>query len=371
MKTKAAILEHTTSITPFELSKPLKISEIEVMKPGYGEVLIKVMAAGLCQSDISVIKGTIQRPLPMVIGHEASGVVYEVGEGVKELKPGDKVVTTFIPSCGKCLPCSEGRPALCEPGVEANKLGELFNGGKRFFKDDQEISTHVGVSAFSQYSVLSENSLVKVDTDVPFEILALFGCSVVTGIGAVVNTAKIKLGQSVCILGLGGVGFSALIGAKAAGASRIIAIDINKDKLEMAKQFGNIEVYTPDEIRDLDIKVDLAVETAGVQEALLLGFKLVKRGGNIVTTGLPSLEKTIGIPIMSLTFEEKEIKGSYLGSCVPKRDIPNFLKLYENGLLELDHLLSKTIQLEDVNRGFDELMSGNYIRIVMNLDLES
>lgn len=365
MKTKAAILEKVNTSLPFANSKPLVIKELELEKPRHGEVMIKIMAAGLCQSDISVIKGNITRPLPMVIGHEAAGIVYEIGEGVTDFKIGDKVVTTFIPSCGKCVPCSEGRPALCEPGVESNKVGDLFTGGKRFKDKKSDVSTHVGVSAFSQYTTVSQNSLVKVETDTPFEILALFGCSVVTGIGAVVNTGNIKLGSSICILGLGGVGFSALIGAKAAGASRIVAIDINEKKLEMAKEFGDIEVYTPAQAAELNIQVDLAVETAGVPDALKLGFSLVKRGGRVVTTGLPGPDRNIGIPIMSLTFEEKEIKGSYLGSCVPRRDIPRYLRLYDQGLINLDKLLSKTITLEEVNEGFDDLVSGEYIRIVM------
>ncbi|MEK4131108.1 alcohol dehydrogenase catalytic domain-containing protein [Solibacillus sp. FSL W8-0474] len=368
MKTKAAVLYEVNTEMPFRKSVPLKIEEVELMEPGIGEVVIKVMAAGLCQSDISVIKGSIERPLPMIIGHEAAGVVYKTGEGVTGLKAGDKVITTFIPSCGKCIPCSEGRPGLCEPGVESNKKGELFNGGKRFNVRNRDVSTHVGVSAFSEYTIVSENSLVKVDTEVPYEILALFGCSVVTGVGAVINSAKLQLGQTIAILGLGGVGFSSLLGAKAAGASRIIAIDINEKKLNMVKEMDPlIEVYTPSEIKDKNILVDLAVETAGVSAALKLGFDLLKRGGRLVTTGLPGMQNKIDIPIMEITFQEKEIKGSYLGSCVPKRDIPRFLNLYEKGLLDLDRLLSKTIQLEDINEGFDDLMSGEYIRIVAKI----
>lgn len=368
MKTKAAVLYEVNTVTPFKLSTPLKIEEVDLMEPGFGEVVIKVMAAGLCQSDISVIKGKIERPLPMVIGHEAAGIVYKTGEGVNNFSPGDKVVTTFIPSCGKCIPCSEGRPALCEPGVESNKKGELFNGGKRYKVDNKDVSTHVGVSAFSEYTIVSENSLVKVNTEAPFEILALFGCSVVTGIGAVVNSAKLQLGQTIVILGLGGVGFSALLGAKAAGASRIIAIDINEKKLKMVKEIDPlIEVYTPNELEGKNIQVDLAVETAGVSAALKLGFDLLKRGGRLVTTGLPGMQSKIDIPIMEITFQEKEVKGSYLGSCVPKRDIPRFLELYEKGILDLNRLLSKTIYLDEINEGFDDLMSGEYIRVVAKI----
>ncbi|WP_067724495.1 alcohol dehydrogenase catalytic domain-containing protein [Oceanobacillus damuensis] len=369
MKTKAAILNKTVENQPFKESEPLLIKEVDISKPGKREVMIKVMAAGLCQSDVSVIKGYIDRPRPMIIGHEAAGIVYEVGEDVRDFKPGDKVVTTFVPSCGKCLPCSEGRPALCELGVESNKKGELFEGGTRFSDDNHHIYTHVGVSAFSQYTVVSENSLVKVDTEVPFEYLALFGCSIVTGVGAIVNAAKINLGETICILGLGGVGFSALIGAKAAGAARIIAIDVNQKKLQMAKELSeDIEVYTPDQVKEKIIEVDVAVETAGVMDALKLGYSLVKRGGRVVTTGLPGPDKKIDIPIMSVTFEEKEIKGSYLGSCIPKRDIPRFLELYSKGKLPIDKLLSKTILLEDINSGFDDLVSGDNIRIVVKFD---
>lgn len=366
LNTKAAVLETRTKELPFEKSRPLKVLDVSVRQPETNEVMIKILASGLCQSDISIIKGDINRPLPMVLGHEAAGIVQEVGKGVTEFKQGDKVITTFVPACGKCLACVEGRPALCENGVEANEKGELLTGSKCFSRNNQIVHSHVGVSAFSQYSTVSKKTLVKVNTDVPFEYLALFGCSVITGVGAVVNTAKIKLGQSICIIGVGGVGLSAIFGAKAAGSSDIYAIDVNRKKLNMVKKLDkDIQTYTPQEALKESIQTDIAIDTSGSSEALASSFYLIKRGGKLITTSLPSEERKIDIPIKSLTFDSKEIRGSYLGDCIPERDIPRFLKLYEKGLLRIDKLHSKTININDINRGFDDLLTGENIRIIV------
>src|SRR5690625_641187 len=235
MKVKSAVLREMGAERPYDESSPIKIETLELDATEHGEVLIQIKSASLCHSDLSVIVGCRLRPLQITIGHEESGIVTEVGEGVTDLVPGDHVVCVFVPSCGHCVPCKEGRPALCEPGAKSNTAGTLISGGIRLHKDNEDINHHVGVSAFSEYAVVSRNSLIKVDKDIAFEKLALFGCAVITGVGAVINTANVKLGSSVAVVGLGGIGLSALLGAISSGAGRVVAVDINENKLKLAR----------------------------------------------------------------------------------------------------------------------------------------
>lgn len=201
MKIQAAVLHQVGAEAPYAQSQPLKIEELELDPPGPGEVLVKMKAAGLCHSDLSVINGSRPRPVPMAIGHEAAGIVVEVGQGVSDLKPGDMVVLVFVPSCGHCLPCAEGRPALCEPGAEANTKGVLLSGARRLHRHGEEVNHHMGVSAFADHAVVSRNSCVRIDADIDPAEAALFGCAVLTGAGAVINTAKVQAGTTVAVLG--------------------------------------------------------------------------------------------------------------------------------------------------------------------------
>src|ERR1700737_770253 len=219
---KAAILNEMGCSRPYANSRPLVVEDVDLDPPGPGELLIKIKATGLCHSDLSVINGDRPRPLPMALGHEAAGIVEECGPGVPDLKPGDQVVLGFVPSGGACLPCMEGRPALCEPGARANTAGTLLLGSKRLSRLKEPIFHHIGVSAFAEYAVVSRRSAIKVDNSLPSHEAALFGCAVMTGVGAVVNTAKVPAGCSVAIIGLGGVGLCALLGANLVGASEII-----------------------------------------------------------------------------------------------------------------------------------------------------
>lgn len=226
MKTRAAVLKSSPASAPFADSRPLIVETVELDPPGPEEVLVKIGAAGLCHSDLSVINGNRPRPVPMVLGHEAAGTVVQVGSAIRDLQPGDRVVMTFQPTCGSCLPCAEGRSALCIPGAEANGKGVLMSGEIRLHDcaDHHNIHHHCGVSAYAEHAVISRHSIVKVDADdIPFEELALFGCAVQTGVGAVLNTCRVQPGQSVAIVGLGGVGLAALLGAIAAGATEVIA----------------------------------------------------------------------------------------------------------------------------------------------------
>jgi Zn-dependent alcohol dehydrogenase len=365
MKIKAAIL--------YQTGHPLVIEEIDLSAPQQDEVLVKIGAAGLCHSDLSVIDGSRPRPLPMAIGHEAAGEIVECGPGVHDLKPGDHVVFSFVPACGHCLPCHTGRPALCEPGAAANAKGMLLHGGTRLKnKNLQTIHHHLGVSAFAEYAIVSKHSLVKVPSNLPYSMAALFGCAVMTGVGAVVNTAGLHLGQSILITGLGGVGFAALLGAVSAGASQIIAADVNPHKREKALRLGAtavIDPAAPGALEDLKHKthggVDIAVEFAGVIQALEFSFAATKRGGTTVTAGLPPPDKKISIAPVVLVGEERTLKGSYLGSCIPSRDIPAFIALYQAGRLPVDALLSHTLTLEQINEGFERLADGSAIRQVV------
>lgn len=375
MKTRAAVLHEMGLSSPYAESKPLKIETLELNKPNQNEVLIKIGAAGLCHSDLSVINGSRPRPTPMALGHEAAGEIIEVGDNVTELEVGDHVVCTFIPSCGHCLPCSEGRPALCENGAASNEQGELLEGGKRLHNEADNMYHHLGVSGFADYAVVSQHSIVKVDKDIPFEKVAIFGCAVITGIGAVINTAQVKPGSSVAVVGLGGIGLNAILGAKLSGAGEIIAIDINPNKFELAKKLGATATFNSgdedivEQIKNyVDGGVEYAFETAGVVPAMEVAYKITKRGGSTITTGLPDPKHEFSFPQVTLAAEERTIKGSYVGSCVPVRDIPRFIALYKQGRLDIDELLTDTLSLDEINEGFDRLAKGDAARLVVKMN---
>jgi alcohol dehydrogenase len=373
IKCRAAVLFDMGLSRPFAKSKPVKVEEIELDPPGFGEVLVKVAAAGLCHSDLSVVNGNRPRAMPMVLGHEGSGVIEELGEGVDDYEVGDHVVFIFVPSCGKCISCKEGKPALCDPGLAANGAGTLLSGEKKISLNGDLINHQVGVSCFAEYAVVSSKSLVKVDKSLPLDEAALFGCAVITGAGAVFNTANIKVGSTVAVVGLGGTGLAALMGAKAAGASKIIGIDLLQDKLDLAKQLGADEVYKADDPDILDNihkftkgGVHYSFECVGSEKAMELAYKTLKRGGTVVSSGLSHPDKSFSIKHVDLVANEKIIKGSFLGSCVPDRDIPAYIDLYRSGRLPVDRLMSDHITLDEVNEGFDKLSDGNTVRQIIS-----
>ena len=369
MKIKAAVLRSMGAELPYAQTRPLTIEMLELDPPGRGEVLVRIAAAGLCHSDLSVINGNRPRPLPMALGHEAAGVVEALGEGVDDLSPGDHVVMVFMPSCGHCNCCSEGRPALCEPGAAANSKGELLDGGSRLHLGSERIHHHLGCSAFAEYAVVSRRSLVKIDKSLPLTEAAMFGCAVLTGVGAVVNTAGVKPGQRVAVIGLGGVGLASLLGAVASGAAQIIAVDLSSDKLVLAKALGATAVINGgdqdavEQVRALtNGGVDFAFEMAGSIKALDSAIRMTKRGGTTVTAGLPPPEQNLPLNIVSLVGEERTLKGSYIGSSVPVRDIPRYIDLYKAGRLPVDRLMSGSLGLDDINLGFDRLHRGEVVR---------
>jgi alcohol dehydrogenase len=371
MKIKAAVLREVGAARPYAHSRPLTIEELQLDPPGRGEVLVRIAAAGLCHSDLSVINGDRPRPLPMALGHEAAGVIEALGEGVDRLQVGDHVVMVFMPSCGQCSYCREARPALCEPGAAANAEGTLLGGGTRLSDDSGKVRHHLGVSAFATHAVVSEQSVIRIDKDLPLEEAALFGCAVLTGVGAVLNTAQLRPGQSVAVVGLGGVGLAAVMGAKAGGATRIVAVDLSHEKLALAAEVGATHCFNAADAGSGATFVeqhgatDIALEMAGSIQALEIALGLTRRGGTTVTAGLPPPDATLPLSIVRMVAEERTLKGSYIGSCVPARDVPRYIALYRSGQLPVDRLLSGHLQFEQINEGFDSLAAGTTVRLMV------
>jgi alcohol dehydrogenase len=354
--------------SPYAESRPLTIEEVELAPPGPGELLVRIHAAGLCHSDLSVINGSRPRVMPMLLGHEATGEV--VQSESPDFRAGDTVGFAFVPACGTCAPCAEGRAALCEPGAAANTAGTLLSGEHRL----DGVHHHLGVSGFADHAVVSARSAVRIDPSLPPEIAALFGCAVMTGVGAVVNTARVQAGQSAVVFGLGGVGLSALLGAALVGAHPLVAVDVVPEKLSLALELGATHAI---DARGNDVVEQVreatgggahyAFETVGSAAVLGQAYGATRRGGTTVTVGLPHPSQMLSIPAVSLVAEERTLKGSYLGSAIPSRDIPRYIALYQAGRLPVDRLLTSTVRLESLNEAFDTLAAGTAIRQVLVL----
>lgn len=375
MKTAGAVLREMGRPAPYAASRPLTIETLELDDPGPEELCVRVLAAGLCHSDLSVIDGSRPRPLPMVLGHEAAGEVLAVGPHTQGFAPGDRVVFSFVPSCGRCLPCAGGRPALCEPGARANTAGTLLSGARRWRREGAALNHHLGVSAFAETTVVSARSAVKIDGELDPEIAALFGCAVLTGVGAVINTARVAAGESLAIFGMGGVGLAALLGGRAAGAHPLVAVDVQPAKLELARALGATHAVlagTDDCVEAVKTATgggaQVALETVGSELALAQAYAATRRGGTTVSVGLPHPEKRFSVPAVSLVAEERTVKGSYLGSAVPARDIPRYIALYRAGRLPVDRLISHRLRLDELNAGFDRLARGEAVRQILRFD---
>ena len=375
MRTRAAVLREIGMPAPYAQSRPLEIEDVELDPPGPDEVLLRVKAAGLCHSDLSVIDGNRPRPMPMVLGHEAAGIIEETGPGVTGLVRGDHVVAAFVPSCGHCRPCTTGRPALCEPGFAANSAGTLLSGARRLHDARGPVHHHLGVSGFARHATVSRHSLVKVPRDLPFAEAALFGCAVITGVGAVVNTGAMPRGASAAVVGLGGVGLAALLAARMLEAPQLVAIDVNERKLAVARVLGataTVNAAAPDaaeQVRELTKGgVEFAFEMAGAARALELAYRITARGGTTVSAGLSHPDQRFSLPHLGLVADERTLRGSYLGSCVPPRDIPRYIDWYRAGTLPVDRLLSERVRLDDLNAAFDRLAAGESIRQVVEID---
>jgi len=369
MRMRAAVLSEQGLPRPYVESQPLAIEEIELDGPCDGEVLVEIAAAGLCHSDLSTIEGIRPRPVPMIPGHEAAGIVREIGPGVTGLKPDDHVVMVFVMSCGACADCTGGRPNLCGESIDAKSKGELVAGGRRLHLGDHDINHAAGISCFAEYAVVDQRSLVMVPNDVPMDDAALFGCAVVTGVGAVLNTAAVPEGASVAVVGLGGVGLNAVMGAAIAGANPLIAIDVHEDKLALAVSLGathGIDASRPDaleEVRDLTGGgVLYAFEMAGTIPAFETAYAALRSGGVLTSAGLAPAAAEFAFKPYELVSYEKRIQGSYMGSCMPVRDVPKFIEYYREGRLPVNRLRSGTLALDEINLGFDRLSDGAVVR---------
>ena len=363
MITRAAVLHEIGRERPYAASRPLAVEELELAPPQSGELLVRVGAAGLCHSDLSVVDGTRPRPVPMVLGHEAAGVVEAVGPGIADVRENDHVVLSFVPSCGSCAECAGGEPILCAAAAAANGEGRLLGGGRRFSRDGKERHHHLGVSAFSERIVVARSSAVVVDPTVPHEIAALFGCAVVTGAGAVLNTARVRPGDSVAVFGLGGVGLAAVMAAALSGAHPIVAIDPVDAKRELALELGATSALHPDEVGDL--RVRHALEAAGHPAVLEAAYRATARGGTTVAIGLPHPSRELTLNALSLVAESRTLAGSYLGSSVPQRDIPLLVSLWQAGRLPVERLRAGTLGLDGLNEALDALAEGGVVRQIV------
>ncbi|ADX72506.1 Zn-dependent alcohol dehydrogenase, class III [Pseudarthrobacter phenanthrenivorans Sphe3] len=366
---RAAVLSSTVpSGTSYAQAQPLVIQELSRPEPRAGELGVTITYSSLCHSDLSVVDGSRVRPLPMALGHEAVGRVAAVGDGVTDVAVGDHVVLVFVPSCGSCRACRAGRPALCHRAADVNGSGDLLHGEALLRTPAGErINHHLGVSAFADYAVVARESVVVIDDDVPDTVAAMFGCAVLTGMGAVLNTADIREGQSVAVFGLGAVGLSAVMAAALAGASAVIAIDPNTAKHGLATKCGATSVGTPEDAARLIAEaagdgVDIAVEAVGSARVMASCLGQVTRGGAVVSVGLPHPSAELTVPALQFAGAGKRLLGSYMGDAVPERDIPLYLGYWRGGKLPVELLHTDTRPLAEINEGLDALAAGQVVR---------
>jgi alcohol dehydrogenase len=371
---RGAVLERIGAERPYARSAPLRVQELTLDPPGPGELLVRIEAAGLCHSDLSVVDGNRVRPVPMLLGHESAGTVEAVGSEVGDIAPGERVVMVFLPRCGECAECrTEGR-LPCSRGTAANNAGELLGGGRRLHRPVggrasasalEDVHHHLGVSGFATHAVVDRRSVVPIGADVPAGVAAVLGCAVLTGGGAVVNAARPGPEDDVIIVGLGGVGMAALLVARALTSGTVTAVDQQESKLDLARRLGADRALTPQQAEEDGVRAGAVVEAAGHPRAFETAVRLTAPGGTTVTVGLPAPGALAEISPLVLTAEARTIVGSYLGSAVPSRDIPRFEQLWREGRLPLEELISGTIDLDHVNEGMDRLADGLAVRQVI------
>lgn len=362
-----AVLERTGLPRPYAESRPLHVTDLQLAPPGPGELLVRIEAAGVCHSDLSVVDGNRVRPMPMLLGHEAAGIVEASGPGTN-LRPGQRVVMTFLPRCGQCAACASDGMVPCEVGGAANAAGTLLGGAIRLSRAGAPIHHHLGVSGFASHAVVNAASVVAVDADVPAPVAALLGCAVLTGGGAVLNVGRPRPGQTVAVAGLGGVGLAAVLTALAGDDVRVVAVDRLEQKLTAARNLGAHAGYSPDAALAAGIKADVVIEAAGHPAALQTAIALTAPGGQTITVGLPAPDARISVSPLDLVAEGRALIGSYLGSAVPARDIPRFVALWRSGRLPVEQLVSATITLEAINTAMDHLADGAAVRQVITFD---
>ncbi len=368
MRIRAAVLEETGGT--------MTIQELELEAPRFGEVLVRLKASGVCHSDQNAIDGTSATRCPAVLGHEGAGVVEVVGEGVSSVAVGDHVTLSWAPSCGRCEECIHDAPQLCQAAWPAMGVGGLLDGTTRLSRDGEPIHHYSLISSFAEACVVPERSCVVIPRDVPFDIAGLVGCAITTGVGAVWNTAKVRPGDRVAIVGCGGVGLSALLGAVAAGASEIVAVDVSEPKLAVAQALGATQGVlwagsseeTAEAVRAVSGGgVDYAIEATGRPEAMLAAFLSTRNRGAAVLIGIPREDAVLALPALSIPRMERRILGSIYGSSRPERDFLTILDLYRRGRLPLDRLISHRLPLERIDEAFALMHAGEARRAVLDL----
>lgn len=353
---------------------PLQIrDDITVAAPHEGEVRVKMVASGVCHSDVSVQNGTIPLATPLVLGHEGAGIITEVGPGVTDRAVGDHVVLSWVPQCGECYFCTRGQGFMCEKNA-AVSLGGLVDGTKRFSTPDGELGQMAYCGTFSNESIVPSISTVKIPDDVSLSAAALIGCGVLTGVGAALNTADIRDGDSVVVIGCGGVGLNVIQGARIAGAGTIIAVDMFDSKLEMAKDFGATEVVNAGE-GDPVAKVmeltggrgaDVSFEVIGLGPTMEQAINMARPGGEVVLVGVPRLDVNLTLnAAFTFLYTAKTIKGCWYGSANVNEDVPKLIELYQKGELKLDELISREISVDQVNEAFEAMAAGEVARSVI------
>lgn len=372
MRTVAAVLRQQGLPAPYRQSTPFVLEQVQLDGPKAGEVLVEVHAAGLCHSDYAQVAGLRKRRVPYVGGHEGAGIVLEVGSGVTDLRPGDHVVMTAASGCGHCSSCRHSRPVLCESIPYMRREGVLPNGAQRLALDDGPLFHYSGVSSFAQHAILVPNSLVKIDPSVPLEVAALFGCAVATGVGSVLNAARLRAGETVAVFGLGGVGLNAVMGARVGGASRIVGIDINDQRFLLARDLGCTDTLHAKDanlvaaIRELtNGGVDYVIEASGSPAALNTAHQVVRRGGEIICVGLGDANQMYEYNHASLVSEERVLRGSQLGSGNPQIDIPLYVEFFLQGRLPVDRLMSKPVGLDRINACLDAMGEGDARQVLL------
>jgi len=368
MKIKAAVLERTGG--------PLVPAELDLAPPQSGEVLVRLHASGVCHSDQNAIDGTAEARCPTVLGHEGAGVVEAVGPGVTSVEVGDHVALSWAPSCGRCAECLRELPHLCSTAWPALAAGTMLDGTARLSWDGEPVWHYSFISSFAEAAVVPERSCVRIPDDVPFEIAGLVGCAVTTGVGAVWRTAGVRPGERVAVIGCGGVGLSAIMAAAAAGAAMVVAVDVSPQKLDQAERLGATEgvlaAGSPEETASAIVEatgggVDYAVEATGRTDAMLSAFLSTRPRGAAVLIGIPREDAVLSLPALTIPRMERRVLGSLYGSSRPERDFVTILDLYRKGVLPLDRLVSHRLGLDEVERGFELLRSGEARRVVLDL----
>ncbi|WP_104089288.1 alcohol dehydrogenase catalytic domain-containing protein [Arthrobacter sp. GMC3] len=370
----SAVLRVAGAGRPYAHSTPLTLEKVPVPSPRAGEVLVKIERASLCHSDLSVINGSRTRPLPMALGHEASGTVADIGPGVAGVNVGDRVVLVFVPSCGSCKACTNGRPALCHRGAESNGSGDLLHGESVLRSQSGErINHHLGVSAFSEYAVVARESVVVIDHEVPFDVAAMFGCAALTGMGAVIHSAKVAPGQSVIVFGMGAVGLAAVMAAVQIPGVTVIAIDPLPEKQALALRCGAHFAGSPAEAPGLVAAhagggVDVAIEAVGSAKVMEACLALLDRGGALVSVGLPHPDAMLTVQALQFAGTGKRLIGSYMGDADPVRDIPAYIQMWRDGSLPIELLHTDTKPLTEINESLDALADGLVVRRLFSFE---